>query len=68
VREMLLERGLPVLFEGAGVDEVLRATVNDKKRIGSQVPFVLVTQPGEVRIGCEVPADEVRAAVAELAA
>jgi shikimate kinase / 3-dehydroquinate synthase len=66
VRELLLAHQLPVTLEGAGVDPVLEATRHDKKRLGSQVPFVLVAAPGEVRIGCEVPADEVRAAVAEL--
>jgi shikimate kinase/3-dehydroquinate synthase len=68
VRELLLARRLPVTLEGAGVDEVLEATTHDKKRLGSELPFVLVAAPGEVRIGCEVPADEVRAAVAELIA
>jgi shikimate kinase / 3-dehydroquinate synthase len=66
VHELLLTRGLPVTLEGAGVDDVLQALARDKKRLGSHVPFVLVDAPGEARIGCEVPADEVRAAVAEL--
>jgi hypothetical protein len=49
-----------------GVAEVLEASAHDKKRLGSQVPFVLVAAPGDVRIGCEAPAAEVRAAVSEL--
>jgi shikimate kinase/3-dehydroquinate synthase len=66
VRELLLARGLPVLLEGVGVAAVLEATAHDKKRLGSQVPFVLVAAPGEVRIGCEVPPADVQAAVSEL--
>jgi len=66
VRELLEARGLPVTFEGATLEEVLEATARDKKRLRSRVPFVLVAAPGEVRIGCEVPPDSVRAAVAEL--
>ncbi len=42
VRELLQARGLPVTLEGAAVDEVLEAATHDKKRLGSQVPFVLV--------------------------
>jgi 3-dehydroquinate synthetase len=48
------------------VEEIVRATAHDKKRVGSQVPFVLLNAPGDVRIGCEVAVDELRAAVAEL--
>jgi shikimate kinase / 3-dehydroquinate synthase len=66
VREMLLERGLPVALEGADAEEVLRAVSRDKKRIGESLPFVLVSRPGEVQIGCEVAPAEVRAAVEEL--
>jgi shikimate kinase/3-dehydroquinate synthase len=67
VRELLLAHGLPVALEGAERGRCARGTIaHDKKRVGSHVPFVLVSEPGEVRIGCEVPADEVRAAVAEL--
>jgi len=66
VHDLLLAHGLPVVLEGAGVDDVLLTIAHDKKRLGSHVPFVLVSEPGEVRIGCEVPSDEVRAAVAEL--
>jgi len=68
VRELLLAHELPVALTGVGVDEVLEATAHDKKRLRSHVPFVLVSEPGEVRIGCEVPADQVRSAVAELLA
>ncbi len=67
VRALLLARGLPVTLEGVEVDEVVEATALDKKRVGSHVPFVLLERPGEVRIGCEVASDEVRAAATELA-
>jgi shikimate kinase/3-dehydroquinate synthase len=66
VRELLGARGLPVTLEGASVEEVLDASSRDKKRLGDTLPFVLVDAPGDVRVGCEVSAQEVRAAVAEL--
>ncbi len=68
VRELLLARGLPVVLEGASVEAVVEAVQRDKKRVGEEVPFVLVQEPGEVRIGCEVSAADLRAAVAELVA
>jgi shikimate kinase/3-dehydroquinate synthase len=67
VCELLRARGLPVALEGAGVEEVVAAVAHDKKRVGaSGTPFVLVHAPGDVRVGCEVAADDLRAAVAEL--
>jgi 3-dehydroquinate synthetase len=57
-----------VRLENADVDAVIEAIRRDKKRIGADVPFVLVRGPGEVSFGCEVSGDEVRAAVMELAA
>jgi len=67
VRELLAGRSLPVRLAGASVDAVVEAVARDKKRLGDRVPFVLVKAPGEVRTGCEVADDELRAAVAELA-
>ncbi len=55
-------------FEGAAVDDVLQYLARDKKRAGGIVPFVLVEAPGEVTPGHEVGADELRAAVEEVAA
>jgi shikimate kinase / 3-dehydroquinate synthase len=66
VREMLIARALPVTLDGAGVDAVVEATARDKKRLGSSIPFVLVRAPGDVRIGCEVAPEDLRAAVEEL--
>jgi shikimate kinase/3-dehydroquinate synthase len=66
VRQLLLERGLPVSFSGVPVETVIEATRRDKKRIGASVPFVLVRAPGEVEFGCEVAAEDLRAAVEEL--
>ncbi len=66
VRELLLAQRLPVELEGVSVDAVLEAIARDKTRLGPHVPFVLLRAPGEVRIGCEVPTEEVRGAVAEL--
>jgi shikimate kinase/3-dehydroquinate synthase len=67
VRDLLLERGLPVSFSEASLEELLAAMGRDKKRVGANVPFVLVHEPGDVRHGCEVAESEVRAALAELA-
>ena len=68
VLELLRGRGLPVKLEGAAVDAVLEALARDKKRLSGLAPFVLVAAPGEVKVGCELAAQDVRAAVAELAA
>jgi shikimate kinase / 3-dehydroquinate synthase len=72
VSALMREHDLPVRIdfdEGEGsLDGVLEALVRDKKRVGAEVPFVLVRAPGEVDYGCTVPAEDVRAAVAELAA
>jgi shikimate kinase/3-dehydroquinate synthase len=67
VHELLLAHGLPVRLEGAQVEQVLAMTARDKKRLGAaSVPFVLAHAPGDVRSGCQVAQDELRAAVAEL--
>jgi shikimate kinase/3-dehydroquinate synthase len=66
VSELLAARGLPVRLEEADVDAVLEAIHRDKKRLGADVPFVLVDRPGEVNYGRAVPAAELRAAVEEL--
>jgi shikimate kinase/3-dehydroquinate synthase len=71
VRELLRAHGLPVTLDGAdiGVEQILAAVTRDKKRLGTGgVPFVLLSKPGEPRIGCEIPDDELRAAVAQLIA
>jgi shikimate kinase / 3-dehydroquinate synthase len=71
VRELLLARDLPVSLDGAevDVDEIVSATARDKKRLGGgSVPFVLLSAPGEPQIGCQVPEDQLRAAVQELVA
>ncbi len=68
VSELLVSHGLPVRLEGAEVEQIIELTARDKKRLGAStsVPFVLAHAPGDVRIGCEVAQDELRAAVAEL--
>jgi 3-dehydroquinate synthetase len=71
VRELLHTRDLPVAFDRASVDveAVLTAVTRDKKRLGmGGVPFVLLSQPGQPRIGCEVSDSELRQAVTELSA
>jgi shikimate kinase/3-dehydroquinate synthase len=67
VRRLLSDRGLPVSFGELPVEEVIAATFRDKKRLGEQVPFVLVRAPGEVEFGCEVSPAQLSAAVQELA-
>jgi shikimate kinase / 3-dehydroquinate synthase len=67
VRELMLERELPVTLDGPPVEDIVGALARDKKRIGASVPFVLVRAPGEVEFGCEVTPDELTAAVVELA-
>jgi shikimate kinase / 3-dehydroquinate synthase len=66
VRELLIARELPVTLPDTPVDTVLAATTRDKKRLGANVPFVLLDAPGQLRIGCEVAAADLRAAVTEL--
>jgi shikimate kinase / 3-dehydroquinate synthase len=68
VRELLIDRGLPVTLADTEVDvgQIVAATGRDKKRVGANVPFVLVEAPGDVVIGREVPDADLRAAVTEL--
>ncbi len=66
VSELMRGRGLPLSLQGASVEDVLAAVNRDKKRLGAEVPFVLVQAPGAVRIGQRVGEAELRAAVAEL--
>ena len=68
VCELLRARGLPVALDGEDVEQILAATMRDKKRTGAHVPFVLLGAPGDARTGCHVPASELRAAVTELRA
>jgi shikimate kinase/3-dehydroquinate synthase len=68
VVSMLESHGLPVEFRGAEVDEILTALRRDKKRIGAEVPFVLVDGPGAVAHGRAVPEADLKAAVTELIA
>jgi shikimate kinase / 3-dehydroquinate synthase len=68
VSQLLAEHDLPVKLEDVDMEAILEAIGRDKKRLGADVPFVLVRAPGDVSFGCEVPAGELRAAVEELAA
>jgi shikimate kinase/3-dehydroquinate synthase len=67
VRELLLARDLPVSFDGASAEQVVAATARDKKRVGKELPFVLLSEPGQARPGCTVAEADLQAAVAELA-
>jgi shikimate kinase/3-dehydroquinate synthase len=70
VRDLLAARGLPTTLAGeVDPDAVVMATARDKKRVGEgPVPFVLLTEPGDVRPGCTVASAELIAAVRELSA
>jgi shikimate kinase/3-dehydroquinate synthase len=67
VEDLLAAHGLPTTLD-ASIDpaDVAAATGRDKKRRGGRVGFVLVEGPGDVRTGCPVADDDLRAAVAEL--
>ncbi len=67
VRELLAAQGLPVRMPDVSSEAVLEAVGRDKKRLGAEVPFVLVEAPGEVVHGRSVAAVDLRAAVEELA-
>jgi shikimate kinase/3-dehydroquinate synthase len=68
VEELLAGAGLPTRLAGADPEAVVAATTRDKKRLGAEVPFVLVQAIGDVRHGEPVPVADLRAAVRELAA
>jgi shikimate kinase / 3-dehydroquinate synthase len=66
VAAMLESHGLPVELPGTEVDEVLAAIRRDKKRVGAEVPFVLVDGPGAVVHGRTVTDADLKSAVTEL--
>lgn len=67
VRELLAAQGLPVRLDPViDPEAVLEATRSDKKRLGADVPYVVVDRPGELRWGQPVDDAEVRAAVEAL--
>jgi shikimate kinase/3-dehydroquinate synthase len=68
VGELLAGHGLPTRMEGVDPAAVVAATRRDKKRIGGEVPFVLVDGPGAVRTGARVTDAELERAVRELVA
>jgi shikimate kinase / 3-dehydroquinate synthase len=68
VADLLGAAGLPTRLDGADPEAVAAATARDKKRVGGEVPFVLVRAPGDVRHGEAVRPGDLRAAVRELTA
>jgi shikimate kinase/3-dehydroquinate synthase len=66
VGDLLAARGLPHVFSGASVDDVLALVERDKKRTGGRVPFVLVEAPGRVTPGHEIDSRSLRRAVEEV--
>jgi shikimate kinase / 3-dehydroquinate synthase len=67
VEELLAAAVLPTRLDGADPEAVVAATARDKKRVGAEVPFVLVRAAGDVRHGEPVAPADLRAAVRELA-
>jgi shikimate kinase / 3-dehydroquinate synthase len=70
-REILVRHSLPVELDPPGdaaafVDAILAALQRDKKRTAAGVGFVLLSAPGEPRVGQLVDPDRVRGAVEEL--
>jgi shikimate kinase/3-dehydroquinate synthase len=68
VAGLVSANGLPLTLAApeVSVDRLLAAIGRDKKRTGGGVPFVLLSAPGEVQIGCEVDDAELRGALEEL--
>jgi shikimate kinase/3-dehydroquinate synthase len=65
--EILRRHDLPVhLDRDVGIDAILDALQRDKKRTAAGVGFVLLSEPGNPRVGQLVDPDRVRAAVEEL--
>ena len=68
VVELLADAGLPTALDpDVDAEAVVAATRLDKKRVGNRVPFVLVRAPGDIVFGQRVAAEDVLAAVRELA-
>jgi len=65
VADLLAARGLPLAYEGADVEEVLGFVARDKKRRGGRVGWVLLSAPGEVQVGQDLPDAAVREALEE---
>jgi len=64
---ILARHDLPVELDSEiATDSILQALQRDKKRTAAGVGFVLLSEPGEPRVGQLVEADAVRAAVEEL--
>lgn len=60
------QAGLPVKAKGVTLDTVLDVIRLDKKRVGDEVPFVLVGAPGDVTPGHRVSPKDLEGAVKEL--
>jgi shikimate kinase/3-dehydroquinate synthase len=68
VEGLLLRAGLPTRLAGEDPDEIIAATVRDKKRVGEgPTPFVLLRRPGEPVWNQRVGLADLLGAVEELA-
>ena len=67
VADLLAAHGLPTRLDGEiDLDAVAVAVGRDKKRRAGRVGFVLVEDPGHVRVGCPVSDADLRNAIEEL--
>ena len=66
VAGLLRDAGLPTRLRGVEPQAIVAAVGRDKKRTTSEVPFVLVHAPGDVRHGQRVSSTELLSAVREL--
>ena len=66
-QRMLEQLGLPVRAPSIDVEPVVLAMARDKKAKDGRVPFVLAPRIGAFQIVYDVPAAEIRAAIASLA-
>jgi 3-dehydroquinate synthase len=65
-KAVLMAVGLPITAPDVDADAVLEAMTRDKKARDGRVPFVLAPAIGSFRVVYDVPADDVRRAVAAL--
>ena len=63
---LLRALGLPVRADAVDVEALLAAIARDKKARDGRVPFVLAPCIGAFRLVYDVPADDIRAVIAEL--
>ena len=66
VQELIERHGLPLSFEGPPTDVLIEHADRDKKRRGDRRNLVLLSAPGEVQVGAEVPPQAFARAIDEI--